>query len=99
MLNAHQFTAEFYHHLLMNTEDGEEALNYLLKRGFTKEDIETNGIGWSLSSWDTLSILLQREGYDLDEIAESGLIIKRENEQSYFDRFRARIMFPIRDEF
>ena len=36
---------------------------------------------------------------DLDEIAESGLIIKRENEQSYFDRFRGRIMFPIRDEF
>ncbi|MFY3793058.1 DNA primase [Ureibacillus sp. MALMAid1270] len=99
MLNAHQFAADFYHHLLMNTEDGEEALNYLLKRGFTKEDIETNGIGWSLSSWDTLSILLQREGYDLDEIAESGLIIKRENEQSYFDRFRARIMFPIRDDF
>ena len=63
MLNAHQFAAEFYHHLLMNTEDGEEALNYLLKRGFTKEDIETNGIGWSLSSWDTLSILLQSEGY------------------------------------
>jgi len=99
MLNAHQFAAEFYHHLLINTEDGEEALNYLLKRGFTREDIETNGIGWSLSSWDTLSILLQREGYDLDEITESGLIIKKENEQSYFDRFRGRVMFPIRDEF
>ncbi|KGR78524.1 DNA primase [Ureibacillus manganicus] len=99
MLNAHEFAAEFYHHLLMNTEEGEEALNYLLKRGFTKEDIETNGIGWSLSSWDTLSILLQREGYDLDEMTESGLIIKRENEQSYFDRFRSRVMFPIRDEF
>ncbi|SOC36318.1 DNA primase [Ureibacillus acetophenoni] len=98
MLNAHEFAAEFYHHLLMNTEDGEEALNYLLKRGFTKEDIETNGIGWSLTSWDTLSILLKREGYDLEEIAESGLIIKRENDSSFFDRFRGRIMFPIRDE-
>ncbi len=99
MLNAHQYAAEYYHHLLMNTEDGEQALNYLLKRGFTKEDIETNGIGWSLSSWDALSILLQREGFPLDEIEQSGLIIKRENNQSYFDRFRERIMFPIRDEF
>ncbi len=99
MLKAHQFATEFYHHLLMNTEEGEEALNYLLKRGFTREDIETNGIGWSLSSWDTLSILLQREEFPLDEIAESGLIIKKENDHTYFDRFRERIMFPIRDEF
>ncbi|BDH62251.1 DNA primase [Lysinibacillus sp. PLM2] len=99
MLKAHQFAADFYHHLLLNTEDGEPALNYLLKRGFTKEDIETNGIGWSLPTWDSLSILLQREQYSLDEIVESGLIIKKENDQTYFDRFRDRIMFPIRDEF
>lgn len=99
MLEAHQFVAEFYHHLLMNTEDGEEALNYLLKRGFTKEHIESNGIGWSMPAWDTLSVLLERKGYILEDMAECGLIIRRENEHTYFDRFRGRIMFPIRDEF
>lgn len=98
MLEAHEFAAEYFHHLLLNTEEGEQALNYLLKRGFTKESIETIGIGWSLPAWDTLSVLLGRKGFDLEEMAECGLIIQRENDHTYFDRFRGRIMFPIRDE-
>ena len=98
MRQAHAFTVEFYHHILMNTEDGEPALNYLLERGFTHEQIETHQIGWALPNWDTRSILLERKGYDLEEMAESGLIIKKESDGSYFDRFRGRIMFPIRDE-
>ncbi|TSI03333.1 DNA primase [Lysinibacillus sp. BW-2-10] len=98
MIEAHEFAAEFYHHLLMNTEDGEQALNYLLKRGFTKDHIETNGIGWSLPAWDTLSVLLKRKGFTLEEMAECGLIIHKESDHTYFDRFRGRVMFPIRDE-
>lgn len=98
MREAHSFAVEFYHHILMNTEDGEPALNYLLERGFTREQIETHQIGWALPNWDTLSILLERKGYDLEEMAESGLIIKKESDGTYFDRFRGRIMFPIRDD-
>lgn len=98
MIEAHEFAAQMYHHLLMNTEDGEEALNYLLKRGFTKEHIETNGIGWSLPAWDTLSILLEKKGFDLEDMAECGLIIQKESDHTYFDRFRGRIMFPIRND-
>jgi len=99
MLNAHQFVAEYYHHLLLNTEDGEKALNYLFKRGFTREDIESNGIGYALPNWDSVAVLLQRKGFSPDEMVESGLIIQRENDHTYFDRFRDRIMFPIRNEF
>jgi DNA primase len=98
MKQAHTFAVEFYHHVLMNTEDGEPALNYLLERGFTREQIETHEIGWALPNWDTLSTLLERKGFDLAEIVESGLIIQKESDGSYFDRFRGRIMFPIRDE-
>ena len=98
MKEAHTFAADFFQHLLLNTEDGEEALNYLLERGFTRELIESNSIGWSLPSFDALTTLLERKGYNLQEISESGLIIKREGEERYFDRFRGRIMFPIRDE-
>lgn len=98
MREAHSFAVEFYHHILMNTEDGEPALNYLLERGFTREQIETHQIGWALPNWDTLSILLERKGYELEEMAESGLIIQKESDGTYFDRFRGRIMFPIRDE-
>ncbi|WP_342469214.1 DNA primase [Ureibacillus sp. FSL K6-3587] len=99
MLNAHQFVAEYYHHLLLNTEDGEKALNYLFKRGFTREDIESNGIGYALPNWDSVAVLLQRKGFSPDEMVECGLIIQRENDHTYFDRFRDRIMFPIRNEF
>lgn len=98
MRDAHAFAVEFYHHILMNTEDGEPALNYLFERGFTREQIETHQIGWALPNWDTLSILLERKEYDLVEMAESGLIIQKESDGTYFDRFRGRIMFPIRDE-
>lgn len=98
MREAHAFAVEFYHHILMNTEDGEPALNYLLERGFTREQIETHQIGWAMPNWDTLSILLDRKGFDLEEMAESGLIIHKESDDRYFDRFRGRIMFPIRDE-
>ncbi len=98
MRDAHAFAAEFYHHLLVNTEDGEAALQYLMERGFTRDMIDTHQIGWALPQWDALSTLLARKEYPLEDMAACGLIIQKESDQSYFDRFRARIMFPIRDE-
>lgn len=98
MLDAHEFATDFYHHLLMNTEDGEKALEYLQSRGFSKELIESQKLGFALPSWEALSTMLGRKGFDLEIMAESGLILKKEHDDSYFDRFRNRIMFPIRDE-
>ena len=98
MFEAHEYATDFYHHLLMNTEDGEEALQYLYSRGFTKEMIESQKIGWALPSWEALSTLLVRKGFSADNMVESGLIIKKEHDDGYFDRFRNRIMFPIRDD-
>lgn len=98
MLDAHEFACEFYHHLLVNTEDGEQALNYLLSRGFTREMIDAQKIGWALDSWDSLTILLGRKEFSMENIVQSGLIIQKEHDGNYFDRFRNRIMFPIRDE-
>ncbi|WP_397539333.1 DNA primase [Rummeliibacillus pycnus] len=98
MKDAHAFAAEYYRHLLLNTEEGEQGLNYLQQRGFTKEEIETNGIGYSLPHWDSLTQLLTRKGFSLEEMEQCGLIIKREDGSGYFDRFRSRVMFPIRDE-
>ena len=99
MLEAHEFAVDFYHHLLMNTEDGEEAYQYLLNRGFSRDMIESQKIGWALPNWDSLAVLLAKKGYDMEHIAESGLVIERDGQGEYFDRFRGRVMFPIRDEF
>lgn len=98
MLEAHEFACDFFHHLLVNTEEGEAALQYLLDRGFTRELIDSQKIGWALNSWDALTTLLSRKGMQMEHVVDSGLIIQREQDHTYFDRFRNRIMFPIRDE-
>lgn len=98
MKEAHTFATNYYHHLLLNTEEGEKALQYLEERGFSRELIEQYRIGWSLPNWDALTTLLERKGFSLAEMAQSGLVIQKENRNEYFDRFRERIMFPVRDE-
>jgi len=98
MIEAHQFCLRYFQHLLLNTEDGEEGLQYLENRGFTREMIEAYGIGFALPSWDALTTLLTRKGYDLVEMSQAGLVIPKEDGSGYFDRFRRRVMFPIRNE-
>lgn len=97
MIEAHELLRKFYHHLLVNTKEGQDALEYLLNRGFTKESIERFQIGYALPSWDFVSKLLVKRGYSLELIEKAGLVIQREKDGTYFDRFRDRIMFPIMD--
>ncbi|MDH5160157.1 DNA primase [Heyndrickxia oleronia] len=97
MLEAHELLQKFYHHLLVNTKEGQNALEYLVDRGFTLDSIEKFQIGYSLPSWDFVVKLLQKRGFSLSLMEKAGLIIQKENSDSYFDRFRNRIMFPIQN--
>jgi DNA primase len=97
MLNAHELLSKFYHHLLVNTKEGQHALEYLLNRGFTRESIDKFQIGYSLNSWDFVYKFLTKRDFKPEWMEKAGLIIKRERDGSYFDRFRDRIMFPIFD--
>lgn len=97
MLEAHDLLRKFYNHLLVNTKEGQEALEYLLDRGFTEETIEKFQIGYSLDSWDFVSKFLLKRGFPPEYMEQAGLIIYREKDESYFDRFRNRVMFPIMD--
>lgn len=96
MIEAHELLKKFYHHLLLNTKEGQEALDYLLNRGFTHETIEQFEIGYSLDSWDFDTKFLEKRGFEKEIAAKAGLIVKKEN-GDYFDRFRNRVMFPILD--
>lgn len=98
LILMHEFAAEMYHHILLNTEEGQVALDYLENRGFTSEMIEKYRIGWSLPEWNYMATALQRKGFSAEELASSGLAIQREQGNGYFDRFRGRIMFPIMNE-
>lgn len=97
LLEAHRYAEEFYRHLLLNTVEGEEALNYLYGRGFTQDTIEKFGIGWSLGNRESLVTLLKRKGFSDEELSEAGLAIIPENGSGAFDRFRNRVMFPLHD--
>ncbi|MEK4024602.1 DNA primase [Sporosarcina sp. FSL W7-1283] len=98
MLKAYTLAANFYSHLLLNTIEGEKALEYLENRGFTRDQIEQYEIGWSPVQSDALSSLLTRQGFDLKEMETAGLCFQKEDGSGYFDRFRGRIMFPIQDD-
>ncbi|WP_251555030.1 DNA primase [Neobacillus muris] len=97
MQDAHELLRKFYHHLLVNTKEGQHALEYLLGRGFTHESIDKFQIGYSLNSWDFVVKFLSKRDYPPEWMEKAGLIIKREKDGTYFDRFRDRIMFPIFD--
>ncbi|KAB2338549.1 DNA primase [Cytobacillus depressus] len=98
MLEAHELLRKFYHHLLLNTKDGQHALDYLLTRGFTIESIEKFQIGYSLNSWDFVYKFLAKRKFSAEVMQKAGLIIQSEKDGSFFDRFRNRIMFPIFDQ-
>jgi DNA primase len=89
--------AVYFHHLLNKSEEGAIAREYLARRGLSQETWQTWQLGYALDSWDALKNRLQGKGYPPDEIEEAGLIIRKEETGSYFDRFRGRLMIPIRD--
>jgi DNA primase len=94
MIEAHTLLKKFYHHLLVNTKEGQEAFDYLQARGWTREMIDQFEIGYAPDSWDFATKLLLGRGFSPSLMEKAGLIIRKEN-GGYVDRFRYRIMFPI----
>lgn len=72
---------------------GREALNYLVNRGITPENILKNSIGFAPNSRNKLSEFLLNEGYPLEKIMDVGLV--KEGDNGLYDVFRNRIIFPI----
>ena len=76
---------------------GNRALNYLRKRGLNEKNIKKLRLGFSLDNFDSLIIFLKKENFSDKDLLESGIISKNENGKLY-DKFRARIIFPITDK-
>ena len=83
--------------LTLNSNQGKHALEYLKKRGLSSDAIERFEIGFAPADQTTLTQKLIDKGYDLDAIIETGMSVKSDESNRLYDRFRARIMFPIRD--
>lgn len=88
----------FYHAVLTKSPTGERALAYLRERGFSDETIEWANLGWAPPDWDALGRTLEkRRQVGAADLVEAGLATPRKGGNGVYDRFRARVIFPIRD--
>lgn len=92
-------TAKFYEHALRQTQ-GEEPLAYLKsERKLSEETIQQFQLGYAPQGWEALyTYLVEQKNYPAQLVEQAGLIVPRKSGGSgYYDRFRNRIMIPIRD--
>ncbi len=91
---VNSFTADYYHKRLYRPES-KEGQDYVKQRKLTNETLESYNLGFS-GNYDELYKVLRKEGFQDDEILESGLVKKNEN-GTYVDFYRNRFMIPILD--
>ncbi len=95
---AHELACEFFEKQLYKTNDGEKVLEYLHKRGLTDDTIKEFRIGFAPDKYDELYPYLLKKGIPKDVLFKSGLIsAKNLASDSVYDKYRARLMFPIFD--
>lgn len=91
-----QLASEFFHYILNKTDFGKKAGQYFKSRLLNQSIIDKFELGYSPSSWDSLKLFLRKKKYEEEEMLENGLLVKSER-GSYYDRFRGRLMFPLKD--
>ena len=96
LITAHEKAAEFYQHVLLQTRGGEKALEYLQRRGYTLETIQTFKMGLALKDRTYVTNLMKQIPLTPQQMEESGLFIARNDD--FIDRFYHRIMIPLRNE-
>jgi DNA primase len=97
LLKIQQAAADYYHDLLLNHPGSKNARDYLKHRGVQPETVKNFMLGYALPLWDGLLKHLQGRGCSPGEIEKAGLAILREDGKGHYDRFRERIIFPIRN--
>ncbi|HDQ73192.1 MAG TPA: DNA primase [Chloroflexi bacterium] len=89
--------ARYYQHLLLHAPEAQKTRAYVTERGLNEESIERFTLGYSLPGWDSARAYLIERGYTVEELIEAGALVHREDTQRTYDRFRDRLMIPIRD--
>lgn len=89
-------TGAFYSSFFQTADEAGKARQYLVGRGLEPEILTQFGVGYAPSAWDTLLVRSQRAGFKVNELERAGLAQKGRN-GGFYDRFRERITFPIRD--
>jgi len=98
LLAIHQQAAEWFHHILLSSPNAKAARNYLRGRSLNSEIAQRWKIGYAPDEWEAFTQWATSEGFNREEIVQSGLVSLRDSENpgsDFYDRFRGRIMFPI----
>ncbi|HSZ57921.1 MAG TPA: DNA primase [Tepidisphaeraceae bacterium] len=97
LLDMQSAACAFFEKLLSHPEQGLAARQYLEQRRIDAESIKRFQIGLAVDSWDAMLRALGRK-FTAAQLEQGGLAKPRQNGQGYYDTFRNRLMFPIRDE-
>jgi DNA primase len=87
--------SRFFRKMLIEPKQGQKALGYLQERGMTREVIEGHQLGYAPDRWDGLLRHFQERKVSAGWLEKAGLVISRKSEKGHYDRFRARVIFPI----
>ena len=101
LLALHAEAAGFFHRQLMKQPSARIARDYLKGRGIGGEVAKSWQLGYAPDGWDAMREFGHSQGFSDEELIASGLVKLREEEQprgEFYDRFRARVMFPICDD-
>jgi DNA primase len=86
----------WYREVLLQAHQAERARAYLAERGFTEETLERFAIGYAPNTWEAMTRRLRTKGFTDAELTDAGLA-SPSNRGGVYDRFRGRIIIPIRD--
>jgi len=96
LYEVNHLASEFYHYVLTQLPAGKMALQYVLKRGISRQTLKDFKLGFAPEQWGGLSdFLLKKKRYQADDLIQAGLGIK--GQRGVYDRFRGRLIFPIFD--
>ena len=89
--------SEFYQDALWNRPEGEGARRYLDSRGIAPEMARRFVLGYAPEGWDHLLGFMKGRGVTEEQLVQVGLILPRQTGSGFYDRFRGRLLFPIKD--
>lgn len=98
MQDLNEFAGKFFHERLLS-EEGKGARDYFKKRGFTKETAVKYLIGYAPAGWDALKNATLKGGFTQEELLAAGLLSQNEEKRSVYDKFRDRLIFPVRNNY
>lgn len=90
-------TAAYYERYLWESQEAARAREYLLGRGLGEEILREFRVGYAPSAWDRVLLASRRGGFSEQELYATGLAQRSKENGRPYDRFRARIMFPLAD--